>query len=380
MPKLNAMSIITAEYSPAGALSVGQGAYDPRLMVAFSVCIPSFNAAGTLAETIVGVLSSEASAVEIWVSDNASTDGTADVAMAVDDPRVHVQVNRTNVGPASNLDRAVRPSSGSWVLLLARGQMEPGALAAYDAIAGAVGERAVITGRARQVDDSDRDLGLVGPDLFVWRGAPVNRDLSELIGRRVLELDAATLLERSVSTMRDPFHPATTAYPRTLFDLVGGYLGARTVSTEKWFHWRLLTVADRAIFIDEPLFCVPPHHDGPPTGGPLPLAELVDDYVSSFEQSPGLLDRSGLDRREVERAFLEHDIARRGLASLARGERATARRLSSFGLAAYPSHARKNLRWWLLRVLVALGPVGETAARTAHRSFVPAGLTPDHDP
>lgn len=356
-----------------GGVAVERGAYDPDTMgnpvVRFSVCIPNFNLARALGEAVASVLGQDGPSLEVWVSDNASTDGSRTVVQSFRDPRVHVTANRTNVGFAGNLDRAVKPSAGEWVVLMSPDdRMESGALEAFDAIAGCVGPQAVITARARQVDGDGRSIGSIGPDPLVWRGAPVNRPLSELTGRRILELDAAAALERTMSTMANPFNSVGTAYPRSLYDRIGGYLGARTRYPDKWFHWRLLSVAERAYFVDDELFstcspnrahCAAPEHDGA-------LELLVDDYVSSFELGPALLERSGLGRREVEQAFVEQDIARHGLASLARGERAHARRISSFGLAAYPSHARRNPRWWLLRALTSLGPLGETAARAAY--------------
>lgn len=356
-----------------GGVAVERGAYDPDTMgnpvVRFSVCIPNFNNARSLGDTVASALGQAGPSLEVWVSDNASTDGSRAVVQSFVDPRVHIGANRTNVGFAGNLDRAVRPSSGEWVALMSPGDlMEPGALDVLDVIARSVGSRAVITARARQVDDGGRPIGSMGPDPLVWRGAPVNRPLSELTGRRILELDAAAALERTMSTMANPFNSVGTAYPRSLYDRIGGYLGARTMSPDKWFHWRLLSVAERAFFVDDELFSTR-SHDRSHRAAPQPdgaLELLVDDYVSSFELGPALLERSGLGRREVEQAFVEQDIARHGLASLARGERAHARRISSFGLAAYPSHARRNPRWWLLRALTSLGPLGETAARAAY--------------
>ncbi len=374
MPKPGPVSIIQRRTPTARGGPGGGSAYDPDAMadppVRFSVCIPSENDARHLGAAVTSVLSQEQPTLEVWLCDDASTDGTAAVVRSFDDPRVHLRVNRASVGYAANLDRAVRPSSGEWVVLLPpEGIMDPGSLATYDALAEITGGGSVLTARARRVNGEGRRVGSLGPDPLVWRGAPVNRPLSERIGRRVLELDAATLLERSVRTMRDPLNRIATAYPRSLYDRVGGYLGARTIHPEKWFHWRLLSVADRAFFVDDELFacrCTDACRAAVPgLGGALDV--LVDDYVSSFELSAALLDRSGLDRRAVEQAFVEQDIARRGLVSLARGQRVQARRIRSFGLAAYPSHARRNPRWWLLRTLTSLGSVGEAAARAAYQ-------------
>jgi hypothetical protein len=93
------------------------------------------------------------------------------------------------------------------------------------------------------------------------------------------------------------------------------------------------------------------------------LKFMVDEYVNSFEVPPGLLARAQLTRAEVERAFIEYDIARHGLATLARGGTTKARRIVLFGLSTYPQHATKNWKVWTLAALLATGPVGQRCAQ-----------------
>ena len=70
-------------------------------------------------------------------------------------------------------------------------------------------------------------------------------------------------------------------------------------------------------------------------------------------------------REEVERAFVEHDIARHGLATLAKGDVERARRILLFGMSTYPGHARRNWKLWALAGL-SLVPMGARVAKAAY--------------
>jgi hypothetical protein len=95
----------------------------------------------------------------------------------------------------------------------------------------------------------------------------------------------------------------------------------------------------------------------------------VDQYVATLELEGTVLERLGLSRQEVVEAFIEHDIARHGLATLAGGNRARARRILDFGRAVYPEVVRRNSKAWLLAALLRLGPLGRAAARRAYQSY-----------
>ena len=53
---------------------------------------------------------------------------------------------------------------------------------------------------------------------------------------------------------------------------------------------------------------------------------------------------AGVTRGELIAAFVRHDVANHGLATLARGDRQRARRILTFGTACYPEVTRKRNR------------------------------------
>ena len=337
--------------------------------IALSVLIPNYNYARYIGETIASVLSQASPDVEVVVADNASTDGSADVVRAIGDERVRLAVNPCNVGFAANLERVARLAAGRRMLLLSSDdRMKPGALAVYARLERALGaraERAVWGSASAVIDSAGNATGHLTPDHKLWRGAELDPELSQAVGLPVRTLPAAALLRRSLELLRSPLPFATTCYPRALHDAVGGYAGGRLMNPDKWFLWKLLSVAEIACVIDHELFDYRVHGAGQASieqrSGA--LKHLSDEYVATFDLPETVLSRAGLDRTALARAFVEHDIALRGLVALADGKRVSARRGMLFGIAAYPELARRNPKVWLLGGLLGLGPVGTAIAR-----------------
>ncbi len=340
-------------------------------MVALSVLIPNFNYARYIGSTIDSVLIQATTNVEIVVCDNASTDESVAVVQGFADQRVRLTVNACNVGFAANLERVAAMARGRRMLLLSSDdRMKEGALAAYDRLGSALGNSAeqAVWGAATTVIDGDgRTTGAMKPDPKLWRGAKSEPELSRAVGFPVVSMPAAIMLRRALELMRTPLPFATTCYPRSLHDLVGGYSGGRLINPDKWFLWKLLSVAQTIYAIEHPLFEYRVHGAGQASleqkSGA--LKHLTDQYIATFNLPDSVLAKAELDREDLARAFIEQDVALRGLASLADGHRKTARRHVHFGLATYPQLTRGNSKVWLLRALLALGPAGSRIARLA---------------
>lgn len=338
--------------------------------------IPNYNYGRYLGETLQSVLAQApapgaAPSVEIVVSDNASTDDSVAVVGRHADPRLRLSVSPVNVGFAANLERVAAMARGRRMLLLSSDdRMKPGALAAYARLEAALGpaaERAVWGSTTDVIDGAGAVTGVMHPDPKLWRDAPVDEALSRAVGHPVRALPAADLLRRSLELLRTPLPFATTCYPRALHDAVGGYSGGRLINPDKWMLWKLLAVADRALVVDAPLFDYRVHGGGQAhlearSGA---LKHLTDQYVATFNLPDETLAKVGMTRGALAEAFIEQDIALRGLVALAEGKRHTARRAVHFGLAAYPHEAQANRKLWALRALLALGPVGSGLARLA---------------
>jgi hypothetical protein len=167
--------------------------------------------------------------------------------------------------------------------------------------------------------------------------------------------------------MRTPYAFLATVYPRRLSDAIGGYSQGGIINPDKKFVWALLGAATEAFFVDASLFAyrIHAHNQGALQQASGALKHTVDEYIASFNTPPELLNRAGLSSHEFEAAFVEQDIALRGLKALAEGDRKLATRLFRFGQATYPELTARNKKAIVLRLLTTLGPLGSVLARVA---------------
>lgn len=341
----------------------------------YSICIPNYNYERYLGRTISSVLSQTYPEFEILVSDNSSTDGSVELVRKIGDPRIKLAVNRCNVGFAANLDRAARLASGERMIMLSSDDlMRPEALATYQRLyehLGAAGERVIVSSGWDVIDGQDNLTGQTGPDRTLWFDADRDEALGQLLGGPVYSVPAAELLKRCLGSLRTPFNFAATVYSAALYREVEGYGAGRLFNPDKWFHWKVLAVAERAYFVDRQLFAYRWHGENQADleSATSALKYLVDQYVSTLELDGKLLERLGLSREDVAAAFIEYDIARHGLATLARGQRLRARRILNFGRATYPHALGRNRRARFLRALLALGPLGQRIATQAYARY-----------
>jgi len=82
------------------------------------VCLPTYNRSGYLLQTLASVLSQTFTDFEVIVSDNCSTDSTADVVRACGDPRIRYIRNERNIGLFPNMNQCLELARGDYVCIL----------------------------------------------------------------------------------------------------------------------------------------------------------------------------------------------------------------------------------------------------------------------
>lgn len=85
-----------------------------------SVVIPAFNATATLRETVDSAVNQDLPPLEILIVDDASLDGTAELAeeLAREHGTVRVLRNAANVGLSETRNVGIRAANGAWIALL----------------------------------------------------------------------------------------------------------------------------------------------------------------------------------------------------------------------------------------------------------------------
>lgn len=86
-------------------------------MLSFSVIIPAYNAEATVARAVDSVLAQQGPTFEVIVCDDGSTDRTAEILAAYDDPRLRV-IRQANAGRGAARNRALEAATGRFIALL----------------------------------------------------------------------------------------------------------------------------------------------------------------------------------------------------------------------------------------------------------------------
>lgn len=88
-----------------------------------SVCIPAYNNAGYIKDTIQSVLRQTYQNIELIVVDDHSTDNTVEVLESVQDERLKIYRNEKNLGMVGNWNRCLELATGDYVKLICADDM-----------------------------------------------------------------------------------------------------------------------------------------------------------------------------------------------------------------------------------------------------------------
>ncbi|WGT40580.1 glycosyltransferase family 2 protein [Lysinibacillus sp. 1 U-2021] len=86
--------------------------------IKLSICIPTYNRAQILKNTLLNVLDCIDDDIEIVVSDNNSEDNTYSVIKDLKDPRIKYFKNQENIGAVRNIVRVLERAKGKFSLLI----------------------------------------------------------------------------------------------------------------------------------------------------------------------------------------------------------------------------------------------------------------------
>src|SRR5579859_2045469 len=126
---------------------------------AVSVCIPTYNAARHIRQTIRSVLDQTLTDFELVICDDASTDDTLKILQEFTDPRIRIISSPTNSGLAANWNRSVRECRAPCVKLLCQDDLiYPTCLEKQFAILSNPGHSdiALVSARRNIIDDAGR--------------------------------------------------------------------------------------------------------------------------------------------------------------------------------------------------------------------------------
>lgn len=328
----------------------------------FSICIPNYNYAHYLPLTFASIRESNYTNLEVVVSDNASTDKSLDIIRQEGENFQHFafQVNPVNLGFAPNLDKAAGLATGDYLIMLSSDDiLGKDALDTYHTLALAR-PQAVLSSAWDIIDNQGNIIGRTGPNSKIWKDDDIDPQLSQEFGCTVYRMQSNVLLKRSLLQMATPFNFCTVAYPKGLYRNVGGYEATRLINPDKWFHWKLLTQAEEAVYVDKSLFQYRWHNQNQTaqqlnTGY---LKYMMDEYRNTMEITPEMLAHASITREEFVRVFVQRDIIHHGLGEFSRGRWLKSCRILFFGLSVYPALVFRNKFFMVYIIALLTTPVG----------------------
>jgi len=87
--------------------------YDPTVCI----CIPTYNAAETILETLKSILDQTYKKIIINILDNASTDETIKIIKTIKDERIRIYENSQNVGAERNFSNCINEATGEYTAI-----------------------------------------------------------------------------------------------------------------------------------------------------------------------------------------------------------------------------------------------------------------------
>lgn len=82
-----------------------------------SICIPTYNAAATIRETLNSIVNQTYKNLHIQIVDNASSDNTLKIVSEFDDHRLTIHRHDTNVGGEGNFNRCIQLATGKYTAI-----------------------------------------------------------------------------------------------------------------------------------------------------------------------------------------------------------------------------------------------------------------------
>lgn len=140
------------------------------------ICIPTYNAAATIRETLASILAQTYANLVIHISDNASTDATLEIAESMGDPRIHIHRHEKNIGGEGNFTRCIQMATGKYTALFHADDLYGADMVAKQvAFLESHPEAGAVFTEADMIDERNRKIGAIA---FPGDLAPVDGQVS----------------------------------------------------------------------------------------------------------------------------------------------------------------------------------------------------------
>jgi len=333
----------------------------------FSICIPNYNYARYIGETIQSVLNQTCQDFEIIVADNASTDDSVDVVRKFNDPRISLVVNQYNVGFAPNLDLATENARGEYIILLSSDDLiMPNALEQYAEL--------ISQYRKKKIPQDTPDnlmlfsaIALIDAEGIVFDSRPARPwDHSASSGPMPVNASGTVFWYSGLDVLRHQLQRlqgvgrfAATCVARDTYKRVCGFRTVHTIDPDMYYDYKCLSLDPSVVYVEEPLFRYRMHNQNQRSqeqkqGAP---RLYIDRYYYTIEFDRDFLLRIGLSQNDVVEAFLRGTCGQFALLNALHRKSRRAWQGFLFAAATYPRQYFKLWYPYALLIVLLSGPI-----------------------
>ena len=328
--------------------------------IKFSICIPNYNYASFIEETISSVLNQNYKNFEIIISDNKSTDNSLEVIYSFDDSRVRVLEGKYNVGFQGNLDKVTKDVKGEYIILLSSDDiMKPSALENYSNLIKKYGKNKdlFLMSGCEIVDASSEVIGK--KDLFTG-------DIQRLLSEENIKKDKINIFDGHFllkglfkNRFQTPGQFASMCFSAKLFKSVQGFSSIMSIYPDAHFSHKILLQNPKVIYFDEYLFKYREHDKNNLSSIKRfdNIKSLIDPYHTTLLFNSKELSKINLLNEDLIKAFIKNICLKPALFSILRGEFNRSVRIFFFALSAYPSQSLQNKFFYILILLYPFTPL-----------------------
>lgn len=216
------------------------GRFDEMVDPLVTVCIPTYNRASLLRQSIASVLSQTFHDFRLIVVDNASDDETETVVRSFDDARVKYVRNAQNIGLRGNWNRCLALATGQYITILPDDDlMMPNNLEAKVAILKCHAQVGLVHSKFHTIDSA----GNILRHNTNWGHGPDRESDAVECGQNVLS--EMVLTYNRINT-------PTVVFRRACYEKLQGFTD-RLSLTQDWEYWMRIAVYYDVAFLASPL-------------------------------------------------------------------------------------------------------------------------------
>lgn len=333
--------------------------------IKFSICIPNYNGAVYLKQTIDSIMEQSYDFFEIVISDNASTDNSVEIIKSYNSDKINLIQQNYNIGYSHNLDSATINAKGDYFIFLgADDLLKPDALQEFNNLINLYDDNdlGIIICAQSEIIQNGKSIGLknskggeIDKILKLKNRINISKEnplVQSYPGKEIFKI----LMTTNFTT---PGPVQSTCYSNKLFEKVNGYHSPTVLFPDASFAHKICFYTPLIIYYEKPLSSIR-IQDVSFTGDINKLRNiklLTDKYILSLEFSESQLNKVGLKRVHLQYAFINRFCSKNALINLYSGRLNKFYRYFLFGFVSYPKIMFQIPRTYVIFVLALFSPL-----------------------